>query len=116
MTMKNMTFCELPKHIVLIYSVKKHSTFVFSGIFSYIVYWNVLLNNDIFFYVWAIFPTFSLMEGISNVYVQTKEVVYCDQACEEEDDCDKNNICSTLPQCCRKYMIRWRIDLLHAVG
>uniref|UniRef100_W8C2K9 ATP-binding cassette sub-family A member 5 n=1 Tax=Ceratitis capitata TaxID=7213 RepID=W8C2K9_CERCA len=71
-----------------------------TGIFSYIVYWNVLLNNDIFFYVWAIFPTFSLMEGISNVYVQTKEVVYCDQACEEEDDCDKNNICSTLPQCC----------------
>lgn len=60
------------------------------------------MNNDIFLYVWAIFPTFSLMEGISNVYTQTKEEQYCEQECEEDEDCDKNDICATLQQCCRK--------------
>nr|XP_036234396.1 ATP-binding cassette sub-family A member 3 [Bactrocera oleae] len=71
-----------------------------TGIFSYIVYWNIFLDNDIIFYIWAIFPTFSLMDGISNVYTETKEEEYCEQACEDDEDCDKKDICATIPQCC----------------
>lgn len=79
-----------------------HSNIVFKGIFSYIVYWNIFLDNDIIFYIWAIFPTFSLMDGISNVYTETKEEEYCEQACEDDEDCDKKDICATIPQCCGK--------------
>ncbi|XP_053949005.1 phospholipid-transporting ATPase ABCA3 [Anastrepha ludens] len=80
---------------------------IVTGIFSYIIYWDVLANNEIFFYIWSIFPTFSLMEGISNVYTQTKEELYCDQACEEDDDCYMNDICAYLSQCCLKTIFKF---------
>ncbi|XP_054087547.1 phospholipid-transporting ATPase ABCA3 isoform X2 [Zeugodacus cucurbitae] len=71
-----------------------------TGIFAYIVYWNVFMNNEIFFYIWAIFPTFSLMEGISNVYTKTKHEQYCAQACEDDEKCEQNIICDFMQQCC----------------
>ncbi|XP_067641824.1 ATP-binding cassette sub-family A member 17 [Eurosta solidaginis] len=80
---------------------------IITGLFSYILFVGVFDASDWAFYMWAIFPTFSLMEGISSVYTHTKEEMYCDEACKDDDKCNKNDMCNTLPQCCLESIFKF---------
>ncbi|XP_037937452.1 ATP-binding cassette sub-family A member 3-like [Teleopsis dalmanni] len=71
-----------------------------TGICAYVFYWEVLRTNKIFFYIASIFPTFSLLDGISNIYISGKEVDYCQRRCEASNGCTEENKCDVIPQCC----------------
>ncbi|SPP78075.1 ABC transporter A family member 2 [Drosophila guanche] len=70
-----------------------------TGIVLYIFYWDVANSNEIFFYGACLFPGFSMLDGISNIYTQCLEEMLCQDKCEKTPSCTLENMQEMVPNC-----------------
>ncbi|XP_037932196.1 ATP-binding cassette sub-family A member 5-like [Teleopsis dalmanni] len=82
-----------------------------TGIFSYVLYWEVFWVSDVYFYIASLFPTFSLLDGISNIYLTEKEINFCREECKASTGCIENEtMCEIIPHCCSVDFLKWGTD------
>lgn len=72
------------------------------GLCAYVFYWDVADNSRIFYYLLSLSPTFSQLDGISNIYTENKEQEYCRERCRAISGCELENMCLLIPNCCGK--------------
>ncbi|XP_075157087.1 phospholipid-transporting ATPase ABCA3 [Haematobia irritans] len=77
------------------------------GLCAYIFYWDVADNSKVFYYFLSLSPTFSLLDGISNIYTENKEQEYCRDRCQSVEGCGMDNMCSLIPNCCEENYFKW---------
>lgn len=74
-----------------------------TGLVLYIVYWDVANSNVIFFYGACLSPGFSLLDGISNIYIRCLEKRLCQTKCAAVKNCQPHNMHDMVPHCNCKY-------------
>uniref|UniRef100_A0A1I8MJ80 ABC transporter domain-containing protein n=1 Tax=Musca domestica TaxID=7370 RepID=A0A1I8MJ80_MUSDO len=77
------------------------------GLCAYVFYWDVADNSSSFYYLLSLSPTFSLLDGISNIYTENKEHEYCRERCEDVPGCYAENMCFLIPNCCADKFFKW---------
>ncbi|EDW27106.1 GL16574 [Drosophila persimilis] len=70
-----------------------------TGIVLYILFWDVANSNDIFYYGACLFPGFSLLDGVSNIYTQCLEESLCEDKCQKTPSCTMENMAEMVPNC-----------------
>lgn len=70
-----------------------------TGLFIYIVYWDVANSNIVFFYGACMFPGFALLDGISNINIRYLEMRICREKCDILDGCTSSNMHEVVPNC-----------------
>lgn len=70
-----------------------------TGLVLYIVYWDVAKSNIIFFYGACLSPGFSLLDGISNIYISCLEKRLCQTKCAALENCHIQNMHELVPHC-----------------
>ncbi|XP_061396881.1 phospholipid-transporting ATPase ABCA3-like [Musca vetustissima] len=77
------------------------------GLCTYVFYWDVAETSSTFYYLLSLSPTFSLLDGISNIYTENKEHEYCRERCQDIPGCYTENMCSLIPNCCADNFFKW---------
>lgn len=79
-----------------------------TGLFIYIVYWDVANSNVVFFYGACMSPGFALLDGISNLYIRCLEERVCRGKCAGLEGCTIQNMHELVPNCECKYIVSER--------
>ncbi|XP_073834892.1 phospholipid-transporting ATPase ABCA3 isoform X2 [Musca autumnalis] len=78
------------------------------GLCAYVFYWDVADNSRTLYYLMSFFsPTFSLLDGISNIYTENKEHAYCREKCQDIPGCYAANMCALISNCCADNFFKW---------
>lgn len=75
-----------------------------TGLFIYIVYWDVANSNVVFFYGACMSPGFALLDGISNIYIRCLEERICRGKCSAMKGCTLQNMHELIQNCECKYI------------
>ncbi|XP_030245571.1 ATP-binding cassette sub-family A member 3 [Drosophila navojoa] len=78
-----------------------------TGLVLYIVYWDVANSNVIFFYGACLSPGFSLLDGISNIYIRCLEKRLCQTKCAAVKNCQPHNMHEMVPRCNFDTYFKW---------
>ncbi|EDW65658.1 phospholipid-transporting ATPase ABCA3 [Drosophila virilis] len=78
-----------------------------TGLVLYIVYWDVANSNVIFFYGACMSPGFSLLDGISNIYIRCLEKRLCLTKCDALESCTPQNMHELVPRCDFDTYFKW---------
>ncbi|KAH8387874.1 hypothetical protein KR093_009983, partial [Drosophila rubida] len=78
-----------------------------TGLVLYILYWDVANSNIVFFYGACISPGFSLLDGISNIYIRCLEDHHCRSKCAEIENCTPKNMHEMVPHCKFDTYFQW---------
>lgn len=70
-----------------------------TGLFIYIVYWDVANSNVVFFYGACMSPGFALLDGISNIYIRCLEERVCRGKCAGLEGCTTHNMHELVANC-----------------
>ncbi|KAH8261712.1 hypothetical protein KR044_002736, partial [Drosophila immigrans] len=70
-----------------------------TGLVLYILYWDVANSNVVFFYGACLSPGFSLLDGISNIYIRCLEEHHCVDKCAVLEKCTPANMHEIMPHC-----------------